>query len=115
MEWDRNPDAKNFKTRKDRKEFTHNLAGGGTTQYILDDFYDAKIKMENITKAEADNFRAIYDQNDAVAFAPFPTGTSWDNQIYEVIWRGDFDFIQREDNDESAGYQGSLNLKETGK
>lgn len=114
--FDRNPTAQGLKQKDNRKEFIHKLAGGGTTQYVLDDFYEAKIKIDYIPPTERDSFRTIYDRNDAVTFAPFGTGTGWSPaDIYEVIWQGDFNFIQRQDNDIGAGFMGSMNLLETGK
>lgn len=114
-QFDQNPASKDFKVSQKRKEYVHKLSDGGTIQYVLGDYYNANIKIEHIEEDMKSSLRSVYDEKEALVFSPYPTTTGWDRECYEVLWTGDFNFIQRAHNLKSAGYSGSLKLVETGK
>ena|SRR3990167_3061391 len=110
-----NPPVEGYKVKNARKEFVHETADGGTISYILNDYFTSELELSYISDADRTTLRSVYDQNDAITFTPFGTGSSWDNQIYEVLWIGDFTFNQRAGNDDSLGFNGTISLRETAK
>lgn len=108
-----NPTSKNYKAMLKRKEYLHEMSDGGTTQYVLDEKFKADIKRTFVLPAEETNLYSLYSGRQTFIFTPEPTGTSWNDKIYEVNWVGDYDFEQFADNYKGNGYSGMMRLRET--
>lgn len=111
--FDYNPAAKDYKPKIDRKEFIHSLANGGTVVYRIADKYRAKLKLKYVDSTERDSLRTLYDAKTDMVYIPFPTGTSWNSEVYQINWVGDFDFITPAANNwNQAGWSGSIDIRE---
>lgn len=108
-----NPPANGYKVKSNRKEFVHELSDGGTTTYIIQDNFEAKISRSAVSTAEHTALKTLYELYTPFAFIPFPTTSGWDTKIYEVNWIGDFDFDNYYDNYTGNGYEGTMQIKET--
>jgi len=118
VELSRNPDARSYKAKLDRREFVHELSGGGWASYIIDEYFSADIRLNYWDKTETADLLDLYDDRGAFVFAPFPTGTawyeSWYEDIYECIWQKDFEFKQpAASNFLDVGFRGTIRLRET--
>lgn len=108
-----NPSAREYKALDERKEYVHNMANGGYVTYVIGDKYRADFKIPYISTSERTSLRALYDEKTDFVIAPFPTGTSWTDDIYAVNWVGDFDFLQPAGNNWAAsGWTGSIRVRE---
>lgn len=116
-QFERNPDFRMYTPARDRREYNNKLADGGWSQAVLDDFFDARIKFEFITDVERIALKSIFDRNNAVVFTPFPTATSWDKRIFEVLWTDDFTLnrLKLNQNDATYRYSGNMRLRESGR
>lgn len=108
-----NPDSAKYKPNLNRKEYDHEMADGGTSLYVLDTKFETTIDLSFISNTERSSLYDLYSSWNEFVFIPFPTGTSWDNRIYEVNWIGDFGFDRYTENYLGAGYSGQIKLKET--
>jgi len=120
MSFERNPDAKSYKPQRERKEYVHEMAGGGWSQYIIDEYFTADIKLKYRSLSETTQFLDVYDDRIPFVFIPFPTSSNWQAteyaQIYECIWQGDYDFLQPSANNFlDVGFSGTVKLRETAK
>lgn len=113
LEWDRIPGAKDYKVKLAPKQVIHKLSDGGTRVQNIQDKWMVDIKFKNITKSFRDSLRTSYNSTDPMWFCPFGTTTSWDGVFFESVWEGPFDFYMYSDNAVSAGFSGSLRLRET--
>lgn len=109
-----NPSARNYDDEIDRKEYVHEMSNGGVSTYVVANNFKADIKLEFISESDRDELEDIHDVWEPIVFTPDPTGTSWNNRIYEVNWIGGFDF-RYADNYKDNGYSGSIRLRETPK
>jgi hypothetical protein len=108
-----NPAAKDYRPKDDAKEWIHEMSNGGTVRYRISEKWQAKIKYNYVSDSERTSFKALYDANTDMIFLPFPTGTSWNNEIYAVNWVGNWDFVTPAANNwNEAGWKGSLDLRE---
>jgi hypothetical protein len=110
-----NPTARQYKVSYDRMEYTHTMSDGGTVVYFVQDNFKADIQRQYVDSTEYDSLRDLHTLVTPFAFVPFPTGTAWDGKIYEVNWIGDFDFESYSENVTTAGYSGTMRLRETPK
>jgi hypothetical protein len=108
-----NPTAADYKIKRARKAYTHEMSDGGYAQYILGEKFEADIKRRNILEAEETQLETLYMSHDDFVFVPEPTGTSWNGKIFECTWIGDYDFEEYETNYKPNGFTGSLRLRET--
>lgn len=116
LQFDQNPSSKGYKVKIQRKEYVHEMANGGWSMYVLDNSYFADIDLDYVPASMTARFWSLYQEDTEFVFVPFPTGTSWNGQIYEVNWIGEYSFDQPSDNHYSdAGYSGKLKLRETPK
>jgi hypothetical protein len=91
------------------------MSDGGTVVYFVQDNFKADIQRQYVDETEYDSLRSLHTLVTPFSFVPFPTGTSWDDKMYEVNWIGDFDFESYSENVKDAGYSGSMRLRETPK
>jgi len=112
----KNPAYNNYRPVKNRREYTFELANGGWTQNVLNDFFEAALTLKYVTESEREALEDLYKMQDAVVFVPFPTGTSWDSRIFEVIWTKAFEFYKLTSNDINSTYkyEGKIALQESG-
>jgi len=113
LTFDQNPQAKGYKAETERKEWTHEMSDGGTVIYALSDKFSTRIKRKYVDQDEYDTLKTIHKIWDAIVFVPFPTGTAWNSEIYEVTWVGPFTFETYADNYKENGFTGSIRLQET--
>lgn len=107
-----NPSARQYKTNFYRKEYVHQMSDGGTEPYILADRYKADIKRTYVSENEKDILEDIHDLYSDIVFVPAPTANSWDGEIWQVNWIGDFDFDNYTDNYRDNGFSGNIKLRE---
>jgi hypothetical protein len=107
------PSAKNFKTKKIAKQVVHKLSDGGARVHNISNKWDFNLKLEYISETERDSLFEIYDGGYEFNFCPFGTATSWDAQIAECVWDGNFEFFEYSDNAASSGFSGQISLMET--
>ena len=110
---DRLPNAKSYKPFIFKKQIKHTMSDGGTILYNIRDKYHASIKMGFVPTSTVDTLRTIYDLDTAFLFVPFQTTSGWDGDIAEVVWPGNFDFMQFSDNNLGNGFQGRVQLMQT--
>lgn len=113
-----NPRSNGYQPLVKRQQYNHKLVGGGWTQYLLEESYiDTNIKLDFVSEVERVALKNLYDRRREFSFIPFPTSTSWDNDIFEVIWTGDFKFDRygRNEISEQYVYNGDMRLRETAK
>ena len=116
FELERNPDFMGFNPKLDRKEYIQEMSDGGTTIYAVGQNYSADIELKYMSSSQTALFLAMYNTYAPFVFVPFPTSTSWTEEIYEVNWVGDYGFIKPAANNYSTvGYEGNLRLRETPK
>ncbi|MCP4586762.1 hypothetical protein [Pseudoalteromonas sp.] len=118
LKFENNPSYKNYKvTPGDAKEHTHEMVGGGWTNYRLGKYFKADIKMQYQSASMTSDFNDLHDEKSSFVFVPYPTGSSWFNYDYEGIfecnWIGNFDFAPSQDNFVQTGYNGKIKLRET--
>jgi len=112
LDFERRPSAKGYRPKISPKEIVHQMSNGGTRKHAIDRKFSADIKYRFISSTFRDDLEDIWKEQDEFIFTPFPTGTSWDGDIFQCIWIGDFDFPYS-DNPASAGYDGKIRLRET--
>jgi len=105
--------AKNYKPNLDPKNIVHKLSDGGTRVHVVQDMWKFQVKYKFITTAFRDSLRTVYSRHTPFIFVPFGTTSSWDGIAQEVVWTGAFKFYQFSDNAATAGFSGSIDLKET--
>lgn len=116
LQFDSNPTAKDYKVKIQRKEYVHEMANGGWSMYVLDNSFFADIKLDYVPASMTARYWALYNEDTEFVFVPFPTGTSWDGNLYEVNWIGEYSFDQPAHNNyQDIGYQGIMKLRETPK
>ncbi len=120
-ELERNPEISDFDIARNRKEYKHKMAGGGTALYTIEEkYFEGRMSWDFISSSATTSLESVYDQKDGIVYVPFPTLTSdWTGQklavAYEVVWHGDFRFDLQSDNDRGSGYSGAIRLDETPK
>lgn len=113
VDFERDPNSKNYKPQSVPKDVVHKLSDGGTRiQYVAEKF-GAKIKLEYITLAFKNQLKAAWKLKREHVFAPFGTTTAWDEVIFPCVWEGVFDFESFSDDAPSAGFTGTITLLET--
>ena len=108
-----NPASKDYKPKDDQKSWIHEMANGGSVVYRLAEKWRAKIKMRYVSTTERALLKTLYDARVDMIYIPFPTGTSWENEIYAVNWVGDWTFVNPAANNwNEAGWTGDIDLRE---
>jgi hypothetical protein len=116
LQFGNNPSAKDYKVKRQRKEYVHEMANGGWSQYVLDTSYFADISLDFVSASETAQMLSLYNESSEFVFVPFPTGTSWDGQLYEVNWINEYTLDQPSHNNYlDTGYKGVMKLRETPK
>lgn len=109
-----NPAAGDYKPKFDRTEYKHKMSDGGTATYVIQDNFSADVKLKYVSSTDRNDLKTIYQTQEPIVFIPFPTGTGWDGEIYEVNWVDDFD-LGFTDNYTGNGYNIKMKLEETPK
>ena len=109
----RNPSHKGYKPLIKRKQIVHELSDGSTKLHNVANNYKNKLKFKYLDTATTDDLWTAYEDANNFWFLPFETSTSWDGAAYEVVWAGNFDFLQYSDNVSDAGFNGTIDLRET--
>lgn len=110
---DRLPPADSYRPRLIKKQIIHEMSDGGVALYNIRDKFAAEIDQNFVPTSSVDNLRDIYDLGTPFLFIPFETATSWNGDIAECVWPGDFNFFQFSDNNKGNGYQGTISLRQT--
>jgi hypothetical protein len=115
LDFPRIPSSKDYKPEIVPKQIVHKLSDGGQRLHEIDIKYKTKIKFKYIEESFRDSLFNIYKTQSEFGFVAFPTTTSWDENFYEVIWPGKFDFFKYSDNASESGFSGTINLAEVTK
>jgi len=107
------PNSSGYKPMINETQIVHRLSDGGTRIQKIEEKYKVDIKFKNITESFRDDLRDLWRRQDAFFFVPFGTTTSWDRVFFETVWEGPFDFLTYADDAVSAGYEGTIRLRET--
>lgn len=91
------------------------MSDGGTSVYFIQDNISIDITRSFVDPTEYSTLKSMRRLYTPVVFAPEPTGTAWNSQIWEVNWVGDFEFLRYTQNYKQLGYSGKMNLRETPK
>ena len=113
LQLEKNPTAKDYKVKLARKEYQHKMSDGGIALYVLDEKFQADIRLSFQSENMKESLYDLYSDWSEFVFVPFPTGTSWDGNIFEVNWVGDFEFESYSDNYIENGFSGVIKLRET--
>lgn len=111
--FERTPSADGYTPQIVPKVVNHALSDGGTRIQTLDQKHRATISYDYITESFRDSLRTVYNLHDEMIFVAFPTTVSWDEMLFTCVWTGPFDFYKFSDNAVSAGFSGSIDLRET--
>jgi len=111
LNFEYDPDIKSFNPVFNPKQFIHEASDGGIIKYKLQDSYSLSLSREYISQTEYDSLKDLYDKDSHFSFIPFPTGTAWDGELYEVNWINNWNF-KFSDNYKSNGYSGEIELAE---
>lgn len=90
----------------------HKLSDGGTRIHTVDHKFSASIKLKYVSESFRESLYDIWRSGNDVIFMAFPTTTSWDQVGYECVWTGKFDFLGFADDASTAGFDGTITLKE---
>lgn len=110
---DINPDVGGFDPILDNKQIVHEMSDGGVAVYDIRDKWDCKMKLKYKNSSITSSLRTIYNSKTDFCAAPFPTGSSWDGQIYNVVWVGPFDGLRPSGNNwRDVGFDHVFELRE---
>lgn len=107
------PDARGYKPLVVPKQIVHKLADGGTRIHNVRKKYAVNLSFDFLSSDLRDSLKEIYDLDSSFIYCPFGTTTSWDGIFFDAVWEGAFEFYEFSDNAVSAGFSGSVKLKET--
>lgn len=113
FESDRLPSANNYSSQIVRKQVKHEMSDGGVTLFNLAEKFKANLRFSFVPTSTVLVLKDIYDDNDPVNFISFETTSSWDGDIFEVNWTGQFNFLKFSDNNRDIGFSGNMLLEET--
>lgn len=113
LTFSRIPAAKGYRPLLQAEEVVHELSDGLTRIQKIADFWEADVRLEYITRTFRDSLRTIYNLHASHIFVPFGTTTAWDQVIFPCVWPAPFDFYTFADNAPSAGFEGTIRLKQT--
>ena len=107
-----NPNFSKYKPiLKDKIEKT--TIDGGSLTYRIKEKFSGKISLNYVPASVTSNLYSLYNTSTSYHFCPFPTGTSWDGDIWPVNWTGNYLFKENNVNNRRLPYyKGSLILKE---
>jgi hypothetical protein len=113
LDFSRIPNSTGYVPTIEPKQIVHQMSDGGSRVHTVRQKWHARLKLSLITEAFRNQLRDIYDAQDANVFVPFGTGTSWDGILFEAVWIGSFDFYRYGQDAATAGFNGSIDLRET--
>jgi hypothetical protein len=113
VEFTKIPSANSYKPRIVPKQIVHKMSDGGTRIQTVKRKWEAKINLDYISEQERENLYSLYSAGNEFNFVAFGTSTGWNGLMFETVWDGPFDFYEYSDNASSAGFSGSISLKET--
>jgi hypothetical protein len=113
FEFSKVPSAQSYKPRIIPKQIVHKLSDGGTRIQTVRRKWETKLNLDYISATERDSLYDLYITSSEFNFAAFGTSTGWAGLLFECVWDGPFDFYEYSDNATSAGFSGSISLKET--
>lgn len=106
------PDAGSYDPNINVEQKEHKLSDGGVRIHTIEQKFSANIKLKYVTEAFKDSLYSVWQDAEDFIFMAFPTTTGWDAVGYEVVWPGKFDFLEYADNASTAGFKGTITLKE---
>lgn len=107
------PNSSGYKPSLNSKQIVHELGDGGIRINTIRKKFSLDISMDNVPLAMRNSLLDIYNSEDPVIFCPFGTSSSWDGIFFEAVWLGPFDFYEFSDDAVSAGFSGTIRLRET--
>jgi len=112
LDFEKIPDAGSYDPVINVEQKEHKLSDGGVRIHTIENKFAATIKLKFISESFKDELYTVWRNADDFIFCAFPTTTNWDGVAYEVVWPGKFDFLEFSDNNQNAGFKGSIMLKE---
>jgi hypothetical protein len=112
LDFDKIPDAGSYDPNLNVEQREHKLSDGGTRIHTIERKFSASVKLRYISESFKDELYEVWRDADSFVFAPFPTSTAWDAICYEVVWPGKFEFLEYSDNNTTAGFKGTISMKE---
>ncbi len=109
---DRLPTAKNYDPTIFKKQIKHVMSDGGINLYNIAEKFKSRIKLDFVPTSTQVILKSIYDSNDPVIFIPFETTSSWDADIFEVVWTGNFNIKKFTNNNREIGFTGDIIFEE---
>lgn len=114
FQFTRNPDRGGLSPEMRPKEITHTMSDGGTVVFRIRDKIRYSLSGTHRLASEISGLRAVYDTKLPLLFVPFPTGSAWDGQAYEMNWVGGFNVgLKPSDNYTAVGYDFRIELEES--
>lgn len=114
-ELERQPSSGQYKPKVDPEQVVHTMSDGGTRIHTVNKKFAFDIKLKFVSRTFRDYLLDLYNSRNNFIFCPFGTATGWDEVIADVVWPGNFEFYSLSDDAQSAGYMGTISLKETSK
>lgn len=96
------------------KQIRHEMSDGGVAVYDIRDKWRCKLKLRYKNASITSSLRTIYNSKEEFCVVPFPTGTTWDGDIFEVVWSGPYDGLRPSGNNwRDIGFDHEFMLEET--
>jgi hypothetical protein len=113
FEMERIPSANNYKPRQQPKQIVHKMSDGGTKIHNISKKWNLDISYEYLSESFKDSLDTLYSLQTPFNFVGLSTYTGWDGFVFEAVWEGPFDFHEYSNNAQSAGFGGTIRLRET--
>mgnify|MGYP001557975897 CR=1 FL=1 len=110
-QFDRNPPRSGFTPDVMAKEVVNEMSDGGSVLYNIRNKHQYNLSIDYRT--DRSTLKTIYDNNKTLVLVPFPTSSSWDGQVYEMVWAGGFNFDRPSSDYTPVGYGLTIKLLET--
>ena len=114
--FDKLPDYTKYRPTLKTNNVIHKMSDGGVIQYKKDSTFKSTIQLDYVSDSCVESLREIYDMRDSFVFIPFPTGTGWNGEIYEVNWTNKFDFMRLNNSFQTGNnWKGTIHFTEVTK
>jgi len=110
---DFNPDVTGYDPIIYSKQIRHEMSDGGISIYDIREKWRCKLKLRYRNDSITTSLRELYDAKDDFCAVPFPTGTTWNGDIFNVMWVGPWDGLRPSGNNyRDIGFDHEFSLEE---